>query len=30
VTSLIWIPMFLFEVPLGLWLLIKGVATDLT
>jgi len=27
VTSLIWIPMLVFEVPLGLWLLIKGVAT---
>jgi drug/metabolite transporter (DMT)-like permease len=26
VTWLIWIPMLLFEVPLGLWLLIKGVA----
>ncbi|MEO8034653.1 MAG: DUF4386 family protein [Acidobacteriota bacterium] len=26
VTSLIWIPMIAFEVPLGLWLLIKGVS----
>jgi hypothetical protein len=26
VTALVWIPMVLFEVPLGLWLLIKGVA----
>lgn len=25
VTSFIWIPMLLFEVPLGLWLLVKGV-----
>lgn len=30
VTSLVWIPMVLFEVPLGLWLLIKGVATGVT
>jgi Domain of unknown function (DUF4386) len=28
VTWFIWIPMLLFEVPFGLWLLIKGVATD--
>lgn len=26
VTSLMWIPMALFEVPLALWLLVKGVA----
>jgi hypothetical protein len=26
VTNFIWIPMLVFEVPLGLWLLIKGVA----
>jgi hypothetical protein len=26
-TSLMWIPMALFEVPLTLWLLIRGVAT---
>ena len=26
VTSLIWLPMLAFEVPLALWLLIKGVA----
>jgi hypothetical protein len=26
VTSLMWIPMAAFEVPLGIWLLIKGVA----
>ena len=26
ITSLIWLPMLAFEVPLGLWLLIKGVA----
>jgi hypothetical protein len=24
-TSLMWIPMALFEVPLALWLLVKGV-----
>jgi hypothetical protein len=28
-TWLMWIPMAVFEVTLGLWLLIKGVATDL-
>jgi hypothetical protein len=28
VTGFIWIPMLLFEVPLGLWLLIKGVAAQ--
>jgi Domain of unknown function (DUF4386) len=28
VTQFIWIPMLLFEVPLALWLLVKGVATD--
>ena len=27
ITSLMWIPMAVFEVPLGLWLLIKGVAS---
>ncbi len=27
VTSLMWLPMLVFEVPLALWLLIKGVAT---
>ncbi len=26
VTSFIWFPMLLFEVPLGLWLIVKGVA----
>ncbi len=26
VTRLIWLPMLVFEVPLGLWLLLKGVA----
>ena len=30
VTALVWIPMVLLEVPLGLWLLIKGVATGVT
>lgn len=30
ITSLMWIPMAAFEVPLGLWLLIKGVATPTT
>jgi hypothetical protein len=30
VTSLMWLPMLAFEVPLGLWLLIKGVATPAT
>jgi hypothetical protein len=28
ITSLMWIPMAVFEVPLGLWLLIKGVASS--
>jgi hypothetical protein len=28
VTSLMWLPMLAFEVPLGLWLLIRGIATD--
>jgi hypothetical protein len=28
ITSLMWLPMLAFEVPLGLWLLTKGVATD--
>jgi hypothetical protein len=27
ITSLMWVPMALFEVPLALWLLIRGVAT---
>jgi len=27
ITSLMWVPMGLFEVPLALWLLIRGVAT---
>lgn len=27
ITSLVWLPMLAFEVPVGLWLLIKGVAT---
>lgn len=27
ITTLMWLPMLAFEVPLGLWLLIKGVAT---
>src|SRR2546425_12018777 len=27
VTSIMWLPMLAFEVPLALWLLIKGVAT---
>jgi hypothetical protein len=26
ITQLVWLPMLVFEVPLGLWLLIKGVA----
>jgi hypothetical protein len=26
ITQLVWLPMLAFEVPLGLWLLIKGVA----
>lgn len=26
ITSLVWLPMLAFEVPLGLWLLIKGIA----
>jgi len=30
VTSYMWIPMLLFEVPLGFWLLIKGVRTPTT
>jgi hypothetical protein len=28
VTSYMWIPMAAFEVPLGFWLLIKGVRTQ--
>jgi hypothetical protein len=27
ITQLVWLPMLAFEVPLGLWLLFKGVAT---
>lgn len=30
VTSLMWLPMAAFEVPLGLWLLIKAVETEPT
>ncbi len=30
VTSLMWLPMAAFEVPLGAWLLIKGVAAPVT
>jgi hypothetical protein len=30
ITTFMWIPMAAFEVPLGLWLLIKGVATQTT
>jgi hypothetical protein len=30
VTSYVWIPMLAFEVPLGFWLLIKGVRTQAT
>lgn len=30
VTNFIWIPMLVFEVPLGLWLLVKGVAAQAT
>ncbi len=26
ITMLIWLPMFLFEVPLGVWLIVRGVA----
>ena len=29
VTALVWIPMIAFEVPLALWLLIKGVAAPM-
>jgi hypothetical protein len=25
ITSVMWLPMLAFEVPLGLWLIIKGV-----
>ena len=28
VSGLIWLPMAAFEIPLALWLLIKGVATQ--
>jgi NADH:ubiquinone oxidoreductase subunit K len=27
VTQLMWIPMAAFEIPLGLWLIVKGVRT---
>ena len=27
ITMMMWLPMLTFEVPLGLWLIIKGVAT---
>lgn len=27
VTQLMWLPMAVFEIPLALWLIIKGVAT---
>lgn len=27
ITSVIWLPMLVYEVPLGLWLIVKGVAT---
>ena len=30
VTGYLWLPMLLFEVPLGLWLLIKGIAAPAT
>lgn len=30
VTFYVWIPMLAFEVPLGFWLLIKGVRTQVT
>jgi len=30
VTSFLWIPMLIFEVPLGIWLLIKGVRVQPT
>jgi hypothetical protein len=30
VTSVVWLPMLLFEVPLALWLLVKGVRTPST
>jgi uncharacterized protein DUF4386 len=29
-TSVMWLPMLAFEVPLGLWLMIKGVAAPVT
>jgi len=29
-TSMMWLPMLAFEVPLGLWLMIKGVAVPVT
>jgi hypothetical protein len=28
ITELMWLPMLAFEVPLGLWLIIKGVRID--
>jgi hypothetical protein len=27
ITSLMWLPMLAFEVPLAFWLLVKGVST---
>jgi hypothetical protein len=27
ITMIMWLPMLTFELPLGLWLIIKGVAT---
>jgi hypothetical protein len=27
ITTIMWLPMLVFEVPLGLWLIVKGVAT---
>lgn len=30
VTSIMWLPMLAFEVPLGLWLMVKGVAAPVT
>jgi hypothetical protein len=27
ITMMMWLPMLAFEVPLGLWLIIKGIAT---
>ncbi len=28
ITSLMWLPMLAFKVPLGLWLLTRGVAAE--